>query len=140
HGRALPASLYPPRIVLYRRDRAVYRQEGHGHRVDVDGEVEMLRGLIEHDDRKSLGRWFTAQQRYAREEADYLLATPRKALGRADRLRLLGWPAPIAAFAYALLVKGCVFDGWRGWYYALQRMIAEAMLALEIVDRRLRRD
>ena len=75
-----------------------------------------------------------------RERADYLLATPRKALGRADRLRLLGWPAPIAAFAYALFVKGCVFDGWRGWYYALQRVIAEAMLAIEIVDRRLRRD
>src|SRR5439155_817121 len=73
-------------------------------------------------------------------DADYLLAPPRKALGRADRLRLLGWPAPIAAFAYALLVKGCVFDGWRGWYYVLQRVIAEAMLALEIVDRRLRRD
>ena len=50
----------------------------------------------------------------------------------------MGWPAPIAAFFYTLLVKGCVFNGWRGWYYALQRVVAEAMIALEIGDRRLR--
>src|SRR5438874_10521140 len=34
NGRPLRASLYPPRIVLYRRDRARYWDEGHGHRVD----------------------------------------------------------------------------------------------------------
>src|SRR5262245_23534046 len=33
HGRPLRGSLYPPRVVLYRRDQAVYRNEGHGHRV-----------------------------------------------------------------------------------------------------------
>jgi hypothetical protein len=42
-------------------------------------------------------------------------------------------------FAYSLIVKGCLFDGWRGWYYVLQRTLAEIMLTLEIVDRRLGR-
>src|ERR1051326_2035309 len=32
-GRPLRASLYPPRTVLYRKDKARYRNEGHGHRV-----------------------------------------------------------------------------------------------------------
>ena len=32
-----------------------------------------LRGVIYHDDRKPLSRWLAAQQRYAVDEADYLL-------------------------------------------------------------------
>jgi hypothetical protein len=51
----------------------------------------------------------------------------------------MGWPAPIGVFFYTLLVKGCLLDGWAGWYYVLQRVIAEALIALELADRRLRR-
>src|SRR5438270_10560427 len=39
HGRPLRASLYPPRTVLYRKSQALYREEGHGHRVIVEGEI-----------------------------------------------------------------------------------------------------
>jgi len=135
-GSALRASLYPPRTVLYRRDRASYRNEGHGHRVAVDGPVLPLRGVIYHDDRKPLSRWIAAQRRYAREEANYLAR--REGLSVADRVRRTGWAGPIAVFLYTLFVKGCLFDGWPGWYYALQRLFAETLLALEILDRRLR--
>ena len=137
HGRPLRAALYPPRTVLYRKSQALYRQEGHGHRVIIDGEVLPLDGVIYHDDRKPLARWSTSQQRYARDEADYLLGL-RAPLARADRIRLMGWPAPIAVFLYTLLIKGCVFDGWPGWYYTLQRVVSEILIALEIIDRRLR--
>ena len=41
---------------------------------------------------------------------------------------------------YTLLVKGCLLNGWPGWFYALQRMLAETLIALEIIDRRLGRD
>jgi glycosyltransferase involved in cell wall biosynthesis len=143
HGRPLRGTLYPPRTVLYRRDRAFYRQEGHAHRVQIDGAVLPLRGVIYHDDRKPLSRWLDAQRRYAAAEADYLLDDARRAgrpLARADRIRLMGWPAPIAVLLYVLLVKRCILDGWPGWYYALQRLFAESLLALEILDRRLRRD
>jgi glycosyltransferase involved in cell wall biosynthesis len=137
-GRALRGTLYPPRIVLYRKDKARYENEGHGHRVTIAGNVVPLAGVIFHDDRKPLARWFTAQQRYARAEADHLMTSDRKVLGRADRVRLAAWPAPIAVFMYALILKGCLLDGWPGWYYALQRLVAETMLALELLDRRLR--
>jgi glycosyltransferase involved in cell wall biosynthesis len=140
YGRDLRGTLYPPRIVLYRKDRASYRQEGHTQRVVIDGDVLPLAGVIYHDDRKPLGRWFRSQQRYACDEAEYLLSRRRDSLRRTDRIRLMGWPAPIGIFFYTLLVKGCVFDGWRGWYYALQRVVAEAMIALEIADRRSRAD
>ena len=57
-------------------------------------------------------------------------------LSQTDRIRLRAWPAPILVLLYVLLVKGCILDGWPGWFYALQRMLAEIMIALEIIDRK----
>lgn len=140
NGRALRGGLYPPRTILYRARGAAYRNEGHGHRVEVPGPVARLAGKVYHDDRKPLATWFDSQRRYARREADYLLTAPQRALGWPDRLRRMGWPAPPLVFLYALLVKGCILDGWPGWFYVLQRTAAEIMIALELADRRLRRD
>jgi glycosyltransferase involved in cell wall biosynthesis len=140
HGRPLRGSLYPPRIVLYRKDQAIYRNEGHGHRVSVSGTVLPLASPIYHDDRKSLAHWFALQQRYARQEAEHLVSSDRTVLSRTDRLRLAAWPAPLAVVFYTLLIKGCLLDGWAGWFYALQRVLAEILIALEIMNKRLRQD
>src|SRR5580700_8623911 len=137
HGHALRGTLYPPRVVLYRKDKARYRNEGHGHRVAIDGEVLLLAGAIYHDDRKPLVRWFDSQRRYARIEAGHLIETPTAQLTRSDRIRRLGWLAPIGVLFFTLFIKGCILDGWPGWYYALQRLCAETLIALEIVDQRL---
>jgi glycosyltransferase involved in cell wall biosynthesis len=140
HGRALRGTLYPPRTVLYRRERARYRNAGHAQRVVIDGNVLPLREVIFHDDRKPLARWFATQRRYAEQEAEYLLRASRDTLRRTDKIRLMAWPAPIAVFLYSLIVKGCILDGWPGWYYMLQRVVAEMMIALEIIEQRLRRN
>lgn len=137
-GRPLRASLYPPRIVLYQRNRAKYIQEGHAHRVTVSGKIIHLHGIIYHDDRKPLARWLASQQRYTTENVISLLSTPRAKLTRRDKLRLMIWPAPILVFLYSLIVKRCLLDGWAGWLYALQRAVAEALLSIELIDRRLR--
>ena len=139
HGHPLRGTLYPPRVVLYRRALGTYRDEGHGHRLQIDGAIGRLSAKIEHDDRKSLSRWLASQQSYARREADYLLSAKTSELGRTDRIRRMAWPAPIFVFFYALVVKGCLFDGWPGWHYVLQRVSAEAIIALELIDRRLLR-
>jgi hypothetical protein len=136
-GRPLRGSLYPRGIVLFRRGKAHYVQRGHTQRVVIDGTVGRLVGRIRHDDRKPLARWLSSQQRYARLEAAHLLTALRSSLGRTERIRLLGWPAPILVFLYTLLWKGCLLDGWRGWLYVLQRTMVETMIALEIVDRKL---
>jgi glycosyltransferase involved in cell wall biosynthesis len=138
YGRPLRGSLYPPRTVLYRAREAHYVNEGHGHRVRVPGEARQLRGVIYHDDRKPLSRWMAAQHRYTELEASHLLGSGSEKLSVPDRLRKMGWPAPFLVFLYVLLVKGCLLDGWPGWYYALQRILAEIMIALELADRRLR--
>lgn len=137
YGRSLHGTLYPSRSVLYRKKQARYVNEGHGHRVILSGTIGTLRGKIYHDDRKPLSRWFVSQQRYARAEAEHLLSDESR-LRCADRIRRMAWPAPILIFFYTLLVKGCLFNGWPGWFYALQRTLAETMIALEIIDRRLK--
>jgi glycosyltransferase involved in cell wall biosynthesis len=138
HGQPLRGTLYPPRVVLYRVKNARYANEGHGHRVVVSGDVRALMGVIYHDDRKPLSRWLASQQNYARLEADYLLKADMGALSVSDRLRRMAWPAPILVFFYVFLVKGCLFNGWPGWFYTLQRVLAECMIALELINRRFR--
>lgn len=136
-GRPLLGTLYPAVTVLFRRDKAEYVQDGHTQRVRIEGPISNLHTKILHDDRKPLSRWLLSQMEYARIEADHLLAVPARTLSLTDRVRCMAWPAPILVFPYTLLVKGCILDGWRGWFYAMQRFVAEAMLALQIIDRRL---
>lgn len=137
HGRPLRGTLYPPRTVLYRVRGARYENEGHGHRIRVPGKVSMLGGVIYHDDRKPLSRWLGSQLKYAATEAAHLLAARPADLSTVDRIRRLGWLAPFLVVAYVLIVKRALLDGRAGWFYAFQRLCAEVLLALELLDRRL---
>lgn len=139
YGRSLRASLYPPRAVLYRRDRAQYEDEGHGHRVRIDGEVASLKSSIYHDDRKPLERWLSEQNRYMAREVESLLGTPYRALKFQDRLRRWCVPAPFLVFFYTLFWKGLILDGWPGWTYTLQRTYAEILLAMYLLQARFTR-
>lgn len=136
HGKPLSATLYPARCVLYRKAAARYEDEGHGHRVRIDGNVGDLRSRIDHDDRKPLGRWFASQMKYAEREAEHLLTAPANELSRIDRLRARGWVMPFLAPVYCLVVKGLWRDGLAGWHYTLQRWLAECVIALAVIDRR----
>jgi hypothetical protein len=106
--------------------------------VIISGDVRALTGVIYHDDRKPLSRWLASQQSYARLEADYLLKPNVRVFSAADRLRRMAWPAPFVVFFYVLIIKGCVLDGWPGWFYAFQRVLSECMIALELIDHRVR--
>ncbi len=136
YGKPLSSTLYPARCVLYRKAAARYEDEGHGHRVRIDGEVGDLRSRIDHDDRKPLGRWFASQMKYAEREAEHLLTAPAHELSRIDRLRARGWLMPFLAPVYCLVVKGLWRDGLAGWHYTLQRWLAECVIALAVIDRR----
>jgi len=139
HGHRLRASLYPPRTVLYRRELASYRDDGHGHKVSLEGSTKMLAGAILHDDRKPLERWFGEQIKYAGAEAVKLVAASPADLNRADRIRRMMWSAPFLVLVYTLLVQRLILDGWPGWFYAFQRMLAEVVLSLRLLEARITR-
>ena len=126
--------MLPPRISLYRRGLGCYRNDGHGHRMALSGPVKRLRQPIFHDDRKPLQRWLASQSRYLAIEAAKLRATPSRQLSLADRLRKHTPLAPVAALLFCLLWKGGVLEGWRGWAYAQQRMYAELLLQLMLLE------
>ncbi|MDP2318326.1 MAG: glycosyltransferase family 2 protein [Acidobacteriota bacterium] len=134
-GRPLRGAAYPPVVVLYRRTRARYAQDGHTQRVQVSGRVLSLSHRIQHDDRKSLTHWLGAQARYMALEAEKLTNGGR--IGLVDRVRQWIVIAPPAMFVYCYLVRGGVFDGKAGLFYALQRATSEAILSLFLVWRRL---
>ena len=138
-GRPLSASLYPPRAVLFKKGKCRYEQDGHTQRLVTDGRPSSLRLTIDHDDRKPLKRWLASQAAYAELEAEKLLGAYAKRLAPRDRLRRTIIFGPPLIFCYALLWKRTLFDGWRGWYYAFQRGLAEVMLSLVLLDKKLRR-
>src|SRR5437870_568931 len=165
-GRPLRASIYPPRVVLFRTKRARYVDEGHIQQLRVKGKLAKFKGKIWHDDRKPLNRWFQSQVRYSEIEAAYLLgasafaqgygattgsmelatASPstggqgagRSELNRVDKMRKWLIIVPLAMPIYLLIVRGLIFDGWNGWYYAFQRTVAEMMLSLRLLEQKLR--
>jgi glycosyltransferase involved in cell wall biosynthesis len=137
-GRALRGTLYPPAIVLYRRVAGHYVQDGHTQRLQASGRIEGLQARILHDDRKPLARWLRSQVRYARLEADLLCTRSLREIGWPDRLRKLLVVMPPLAFMYCLIVAGGILDGWPGLFYALQRAIAEAVLSLTLIERKIR--
>ncbi|HET9478989.1 MAG TPA: glycosyltransferase family 2 protein [Pyrinomonadaceae bacterium] len=136
NGSRLHSGIYPPTTVLYRRKVADYVQDGHTQRVVVDGRVEELRSTLLHDDRKPLSRWLRSQVRYAELESKKLLTADRKSLDIPDRLRRWSILAPPAALFYCLIVRGGIFDGWPGLYYAFQRTVAELLLSLYLIESR----
>ncbi len=136
-GKPLSLSLYPPVTTLYRRVAAYYEQDGHTQRVKLDGAILTLEGRIAHDDRKPLSHWLAAQDRYARLECDLLLSKPWSALSWRDRLRRINFITPWLVPLYCLTMGRGLLDGRAGWYYALQRGVAEAVLALKLLEHRI---
>ena len=133
-GRPLRGTLYPPRAVLFRKDRCRYMQDGHTQKLSVNGATGWLRGHIYHDDRKPLGRWLWAQDCYATLEAKHLLETPPSGLNRRDRIRRCIVFAPPLVLFYTLLGQRLILDGWPGWYYVFQRTLAEMILSLRLME------
>lgn len=133
-GVALSGSLYPPRICLYRHRTAKYIQDGHAHRVKIQGAVSALKAKFKHDDRKPYSRWLAAQQSYAQQEAKKLRKLGFRQLSWPDKLRLWGL-APIIVWPYTLLFKGLIRDGRPGLSYCKQRFVAEWLLFKELYGR-----
>ncbi|HKR61813.1 MAG TPA: glycosyltransferase family 2 protein [Pyrinomonadaceae bacterium] len=138
YGRRLRSGIYPPVTVLFRKTKAFFMEDGHAHRIMLEGRVEHLSTPILHDDRKSFSRWLGAQSRYLQLEAEKLLSIDYSNLNWSDRIRRLRVVMPPLILVYCLIVRGGFLDGWPGFYYAFQRAIAELMLSLYLIDHDLR--
>lgn len=133
-GKALRGTLYPPRKILYRRGKARYEDDGHTQRVRVEGQTAWLTSYALHDDRKPLSRWMRSQDRYMLLEVEKLRQSPRERLAPVDVMRRSKILAPFAVMFYCLIIQRGILDGWAGWHYALQRTLAEILLAIRLIE------
>lgn len=133
-GKPLRGTILPPRQVLFRKDKAVYIDDGHTQLLQLAGKSATLTSYIHHDDRKPLNRWLWAQDRYMVIEVKKLLETPMSELSWGDRIRRQKILAPFIILVYCLIVKGGILDGWHGWYYTFQRVLAEILLAIRLIE------
>ena len=93
-GDPVPASLYPPRTVLFRPTHAQYYMRGHTQLLKLNGILATLKGLIYHDDRKSWARFLSNQRKYAVLEAAQLRQLPWSEMRIQDKVRVTGLIAP----------------------------------------------
>ena len=133
-GKPLRGTILPPRQALFRRDRSIYIDDGHTQLLQVKGKSSTLTHPIYHDDRKPLSRWLWAQDRYMVIEVKKLLETPAQELSWGDRIRKQKILAPFIILFYCLVLKGGILDGWIGWYYAFQRVLAEVLLSIRLIE------
>ncbi|MCB1702334.1 MAG: glycosyltransferase family 2 protein [Pseudomonadales bacterium] len=134
NGYPLRASLLPPRIALFDRRKARYVADGHTQLLACEGPLGALRSPIYHDDRKPLKRWLASQDNYMDLEVKKLLGSEYGDLGLGDKVRKLVIFAPFAVFFYCLVLQGCILNGRAGWFYALQRLVAEAWLSVKLLE------
>ena len=136
-GKPLRGTVLPPRLALFRCSLGHYINDGHTQDLVLSGTCSALVSPILHDDRKPLSRWLWAQNRYVSLEVRKLLNTPPGQLGFADFLRRQTVLAPFAVLFFSLIWRRGFMDGWRGWFYAFQRMYVETLLCLMLWEARL---
>jgi hypothetical protein len=129
------SSLYPAKPILLRKDKFCVWDRGHAEVWDVKGVIATLTAPVVHDDWKPTGQWLTGQARYMQCESEWLRVGRG---GLVSWLRLRPPLMPIVTFIYCLLGKGLVISGRAGIFYALQRTVAEAVLALMVLEAGLR--
>jgi glycosyltransferase involved in cell wall biosynthesis len=134
-SKKICSSLYPSNTILLRKDKFGIWDKGHTEAWDVEGPIATLSSPIIHDDWKSTEQWLTGQARYSQRQLEWL----HVGMGRLVRwLRLFPPLMPIAILIYCLFGKGLILNGRAGIFYALQRMVAEAVLSLMVLEAKLR--
>jgi glycosyltransferase involved in cell wall biosynthesis len=134
-SKTLLATLYPANTILLKVGRFAVRDEGHTEAWTIDGSVIALKSRAVHDDWKSMSEWLPRQAGYMQRELEKL---QQRRTGLRDWLRMRPPLMPIIVFFYCLFGKGLIFNGKAGLLYTLQRTIAETMLSLLIVERKIR--
>ena len=133
-GKPLSGTILPPRQALFKKDLSTYIDDGHTQLLKVAGSHKYLKNYILHDDRKPFSRWLWAQNRYMLLEAKKLTETSITELSLGDKIRKQKLLAPFIILFYCLILKRGILDGWIGYYYAFQRMLAEIILSIQLIQ------
>lgn len=135
YGKALSGSLCPPQLRLFKRTGVRVAQPDHTQRFSAAGNTYKFRSSLIHDDRKSVERWVASQLAYQLLNEKELSNGGRRRLR--DRLRHLGVLPPVVGLL-AYVRAGGPFRGAASARYAYERTVAEGLLAIRLMDARLK--
>lgn len=134
-GLPLPrGSLYPPKAVAFRCGRAYFEPVGHGERLIAGLRIATSSHVLSHNDLKPYAAYLGSQLRYSEKFA------ARAAAGQRTWRDWIRFNTPLMILitpAYTLLVKGGIFSK-AGWLYAIDRLVAEALMFRRGVEARIR--
>ena len=136
YGRSLAGSLYPNQIRVFRPRDVVITQVDHTQHFSVNGTVYKFRNRIIHDDRKSLDRWVAAQLSYQVLNDEAIVGNGGQSRLKYSLRRAGIMPPLVGLLAY--LRSGGPFGGAASARYAYERMVCESLLAIRLMNRRLR--
>lgn len=118
-------SLCPPKSFVFAVGQEYFERVGHGEKLRDGVIAQRTREKLRHDDRKSYASYLLSQVRYSSN------LVHRKEAGEvsgSDKIRI---KSPLLIFAVPLVsyfLKGGFLDGKAGMIYALDRIIAEAIM------------
>jgi len=139
YGRPLAGSLYPNQIRVFRANAVTITQVDHTQHFAVAGPVYKFRNRLIHDDRKPLERWVAAQLSYQVLNDDAVMGNggDNSKGGFKYSLRRAGIMPPLVGLI-AYLRSGGPFGGAASARYAYERMVCEGLLAIRLMNGRMK--
>lgn len=137
YGYRLSGSLCPPQLRLFRPNEVFVAQPDHTQRFSVKGSIFKFRSKLIHDDRKSIERWVASQLAYQALNQKELSNGGRRRMR--DYFRSLGIMPPIVGIL-AYIKAGGPLHGAAAARYAYERTVAEGLLAIRLMDKRLKQN
>lgn len=131
------ASLCPPKPFVFVAGHAYFVSTGHGEQLKKEIPVQSSRHRLRHDDRKPYSSYLQSQYRYA---ANLVRRYDEGNVSGRDRFRVR-WPLLVFAVPFvSYFAKLGFLDGRAGFIYALDRLIAEAILHRQAVAHHAKRE
>jgi len=125
NGAALEkGSLCPPKPFMFRGGKPYFEPLGHGERLRPGVRLSVAKRRLIHNDLKPFSAYLDSQHRYSRNLVERARANQ---VSLHDRLR----GTPVMMFfvpLFSYIFRGGIFCGRTGLGYALDRLIAEAIM------------
>lgn len=125
-------SLCPPKAIVFRAGKAYFQSAGHGERLIAGAKTVHTQTSLIHNDLKSYSAYLSTQARYADA---FIERSSKGSLTWRDKIRLNSPLLILIVPLYSLFVKGGILS-YKGWIYALDRMIAESVMYRQSLSRK----
>jgi glycosyltransferase involved in cell wall biosynthesis len=129
-------NLCPPKPIVFKTGKAYFESVGHGERLIPGLKTVIAKAMLPHNDLKPYLSYLGTQVRYA---DNFIVRSKDNQLTWRDRLRLKSPLLILITPIYSLLVKGGIFKK-AGWLYALDRLIAEAIMFRSSISERIKQE